>query len=163
MKELLKQYAAYHIWAQQNIIALVQELDEQHYNRKVLSSFDSVLTTLHHMWDAELIWWQRLQLSKNIVRPDVKTQNIKVIIDGLFEIDNQWQQYVTSKSEPELLVDIEYATFAGKIFKQPVFQILLHVFNHATYHRGQLVNIFHQIGLKNIPPTDFIVWSRTCQ
>jgi uncharacterized damage-inducible protein DinB len=38
--------------------------------------------------------------------------------------------------------------------------MLLHVFNHGTYHRGQLVTMLRQLGIENIPATDFIVWSR---
>jgi len=41
-----------------------------------------------------------------------------------------------------------------------LFQILLHIFNHGTYHRGQLVTILQQLNIQNIPQTDFIVWTR---
>jgi len=46
------------------------------------------------------------------------------------------------------------------MYKQPVCQMILHVFNHGTYHRGQLVNMLRQLGIEKIPQTDFIVWSR---
>jgi uncharacterized damage-inducible protein DinB len=36
-------------------------------------------------------------------------------------------------------------------------QMLLHVFNHGTYHRGQLINILRQAGVEKVPETDFIV------
>ena len=36
-------------------------------------------------------------------------------------------------------------------FKQPVCDVLLHVFNHGTYHRGQLVTMLRQLGASNIP------------
>ncbi|MGZ3851281.1 MAG: DinB family protein [Flavisolibacter sp.] len=38
--------------------------------------------------------------------------------------------------------------------------MLLHAFNHGTYHRGQLVNMLRQLGVDKIPGTDFIAWSR---
>jgi uncharacterized damage-inducible protein DinB len=38
--------------------------------------------------------------------------------------------------------------------------MMLHVFNHGTYHRGQLVNMLRQLGIEKIPPTDFSVWSK---
>jgi uncharacterized damage-inducible protein DinB len=41
-----------------------------------------------------------------------------------------------------------------------VYQILLHLANHNTYHRGQLVNMLRQLGVEKIPQTDFVVWSR---
>ncbi|MBD0288544.1 MAG: DNA polymerase, partial [Flavisolibacter sp.] len=40
------------------------------------------------------------------------------------------------------------------------YQMLLHLFNHGTYHRGQLVNMLRQLEVSPIPQTDFIVWSR---
>lgn len=42
--------------------------------------------------------------------------------------------------------------------KLPVNVILMHVFNHATYHRGQLVTMLRQLGVKKIPQTDFMVY-----
>ncbi|MGB3005447.1 MAG: DinB family protein [Chitinophagaceae bacterium] len=36
----------------------------------------------------------------------------------------------------------------------------MHVFNHAAYHRGQLINMLRQLGVKKLPATDFIIWSR---
>jgi uncharacterized damage-inducible protein DinB len=32
-------------------------------------------------------------------------------------------------------------------FQQPIYQMLLHVFNHGTYHRGQLINMLRQLGV----------------
>jgi uncharacterized damage-inducible protein DinB len=34
------------------------------------------------------------------------------------------------------------------------------VFNHATYHRGQLVTMLRQIGAEKIPATDFAAFVR---
>jgi uncharacterized damage-inducible protein DinB len=42
-----------------------------------------------------------------------------------------------------------------------VVDVFLHVLNHGTYHRGQLVNMLRQLGIEKIPQTDFIVWSRS--
>jgi len=42
----------------------------------------------------------------------------------------------------------------------PVYQMLQHVFNHATYHRGQLVTMLRQLGQDKIPDTDFYTYCR---
>ncbi|TAL47412.1 MAG: hypothetical protein EPN92_04915 [Chitinophagaceae bacterium] len=34
------------------------------------------------------------------------------------------------------------------------------MFDHGTYHRGQLANMLRQLGIEKIPPTDLVVWSR---
>jgi uncharacterized damage-inducible protein DinB len=37
----------------------------------------------------------------------------------------------------------------------------MHVFNHGTYHRGQLVTMLRQVGVTEIPQTDYIAFVRT--
>ncbi|MGZ3844574.1 MAG: DinB family protein, partial [Flavisolibacter sp.] len=54
----------------------------------------------------------------------------------------------------------QYQNTKKEQFKQPIYQMLLHAFNHGTYHRGQLVNMLRQLGVDKIPGTDFIAWSR---
>jgi uncharacterized damage-inducible protein DinB len=39
--------------------------------------------------------------------------------------------------------------------------MLLHVFNHSNFHRGQLVTILRQLGEEKIPQTDYIHYSRS--
>jgi uncharacterized damage-inducible protein DinB len=50
---------------------------------------------------------------------------------------------------------IEYKNLKGDAFAKPVWEILLHVVNHGTYHRGQIAAMLRQLG--HVPPsTDFI-------
>ncbi len=55
---------------------------------------------------------------------------------------------------------LTYRNLKGDQFSQPVYQVLHHIFNHSTYHRGQLVTMLRQVGLEKIPSTDFIAWAR---
>ena len=72
----------------------------------------------------------------------------------------QFEEWVDKASELALNHVFAYQNSKKEQFKQPVYQVLIHVFNHGTYHRGQLVNLFRQLGVKEIPATDFILWSR---
>ena len=72
----------------------------------------------------------------------------------------QWQEWVNSASDISLDHVFQYQNTKKEQFKQPVYQMILHVFNHGTYHRGQIVNMLRQVGVEKIPQTDFIVWSR---
>jgi uncharacterized damage-inducible protein DinB len=44
---------------------------------------------------------------------------------------------------------------------QPVWQMLLHCFNHASYHRGQVVTMMRQFDLDEIPALDLVVYQRS--
>ena len=69
MKELLKQYAAYNIWASQRMLEVILALPEEKQQAAVQSSFNSLYKTVLHMLDAENIWWQRMKLNEHITVP----------------------------------------------------------------------------------------------
>lgn len=161
MKELLKQYAAYNIWATQQVINIILSLPEEKQKAELPSSFTSLYKTVLHMWDAESIWWQRMKLHERIHRPsDNFNGTMKDIANGLLSQSKQWEEWVSNASELSIDHVFQYQT-ADKIqYKQPTWQMLLHVFNHGTYHRGQLINMLRQLGVEKMPATDFIIWSR---
>jgi uncharacterized damage-inducible protein DinB len=161
MKELLKQMAAYNIWANQKIIEIILALPEEKQKQELASSFKSLYATVLHMLDAENIWWQRMKLSERIFVPSENFNGtMKDLADNLLQQNRQWDEWVNSASDMALEHVFQYYNLKRESFKQPIFQMILHVFNHGTYHRGQLVNMLRQLGVEKIPQTDFIVWSR---
>jgi uncharacterized damage-inducible protein DinB len=161
MKDLLSQFATYNIWANQKLLDVILPIPEEKQKQELPSSFKSLYTTIFHMWDAESIWWQRMKLHERIIRPsDNINSSMKDVANGLLQQNQQWQEWINTATEPMLDHVFQYYNQKKESFKQPVFQMLLHVFNHGTYHRGQLVNMLRQLGIEKIPPTDFIVWSR---
>ena len=161
MKELLVQFAAYNAWASQKIIECILSLPEEKQMTEVPSSFTSLYKTILHMWDAESIWWQRMKLHEKVIRPSENFNGpMKDIGNGLLQQSNQWLDWVTNASEAAIDHVFQYHTAKNEMFKQPIYQMLLHVFNHGTHHRGQLINMLRQLGVEKVPPTDFIVWSR---
>jgi uncharacterized damage-inducible protein DinB len=161
MKEILTQLSAYHIWANQLLLDVVNHLPEEKQKQEVPSSFKSLYLTLLHMLDAENIWWQRMKLLERIHLPSESfTGDAKELGNGLLHQSRQWNEWITSATDHQLQHVFLYQNSKREQFKQPIYQMLLHVFNHGTYHRGQLVNILRQIGVEKIPRTDFIDWSR---
>jgi uncharacterized damage-inducible protein DinB len=161
MKELLQQFSIYNIWANRLIGDMIVALPEEKQLSEIQSSFGSLHKTVLHMWDAESIWWQRLKLQERIIIQSISfTGNTKDVFSGLLQQNQQWIDFITNAQERQLQHEFIYRNSKKEQFKQPVFQMLLHVFNHGTYHRGQLVNMLRQLGVDKIPQTDFIVWSR---
>ena len=162
MKELLKQYAAYNVWASQRIIDLMLTLSEDKHLQEVPSSFKSLLKTVLHMLDAESIWWQRMKLQERIVVPSEGfTGNMQDACSGLLQQSKQWEEWVSNASELSVDHVFQYQNAKREFFKMPIYQMLHHVFNHGTYHRGQLINMLRQLGIEKIPQTDFAFWTRS--
>ncbi len=161
MKELLKQYAAYNCWASQRIIDVLLALPEEKQLTEIPSSFNSLHKTVLHMWDAESIWWQRMKMQERIVVPSENFMgNMEDAANGLLNQSKLWNEWVNNASDLSLEHVFQYYNNKKEYFKQPVYQMIQHVFNHGTYHRGQLVNMLRQLGVEKIPATDFIVWCR---
>ncbi len=162
MKELLKQYAAYNVWASQRIIDLMLTLSEDKHLQEVPSSFKSLLRTVLHMLDAESIWWQRMKLQERIVVPSEGfTGNMQDACSALLHQSKQWEEWVSNASELSVDHVFQYQNAKREFFKMPIYQMLHHVFNHGTYHRGQLINMLRQLGIEKIPQTDFAFWTRS--
>lgn len=161
MKEILQQYAACHLWANQRIIACLLKLPEELLNKEIPSSFSTIHTTLMHVWDAERIWWERLTLKEVKFAPLSFQGSTNDIARGLLEQDGLWASWLAETPEDALNELFSYRNSRGEPFEQPLSHVVMHLFNHGTYHRGQLVTMLRHCGVYNIPPTDFIVWSRS--
>lgn len=161
MKEILQQFAAYNIWANQKIMDVIFALPEEKQKAEVPSSFKSLYSTVLHMWNAESNWWQRMKLQERIIVPSENFKgNMQDLVNGLMQQSRQWEEWVSNASELSLDHVFQYQNSKKEQFKQPIYQMVLHVINHGTYHRGQLINILRQLGVEKLPQTDFIVWSR---
>ena len=161
MKELLVQFASYHLWANELLLETILQLPAEKQNQTLPSSFPSLYKTVLHMWDAESIWWQRLKLQERVIRQsDHFTGDMQELSAQLLQQNRHWLEWVNNAGDHQLQHVFKYQNTKRESFKQPVFQMLLHLFNHGTYHRGQLVTMLRQLGEEKIPQTDFIVWSR---
>lgn len=161
MKELLRQYAAYNVWANRQLAEALLKLSEEQQARTIASSFPSLHLTILHLWDAGSMWWQRLKLYEVVTRPSASfSGNTHDAVNALQHQDKLWESWVNNASDAALQHVFAYQNTRKEHFKQPVHQMLLHLFNHASYHRGQLVTMLRQLGADKVPNTDFIAWSR---
>lgn len=162
MKETLLQYASYNVWANKLIIDVMLQLTDEQLDLELPGSFPTIRKMVLHCWGAEDIWLQRLLLAEH---PVWKAADFT---RSFSETCSEWQkssnallgfvrqQYQDASFEHVL----QYYNMKKQPFKSKVRDVLIHVFNHATYHRGQLVTMLRQVGVTTIPTTDFIVFLR---
>ena len=161
MKKMLSQYAAYNLWANQRIIEVINNLSDEQTERHIESSFNGIQKTLLHLWDVESIWWQRLKLTETQVwQSDNYTGSLMELTNNLQAQSKQWKEWIDIATEAALEHEFIYRNSKKDQFKQPVYEMLMHLFNHQTYHRGQIVTLIRQVGEPNIPNTDLISFLR---
>jgi uncharacterized damage-inducible protein DinB len=162
MKELLLSYASYNYWANQEISRKILSLTQEQQQLEVKSSFSSLQATIIHLWDAESVWWQRIKLQENIVIPSLTFHpSVEEAVTGLVQQSLRWKDWVAQASAPQLEHTFSYQNTKKEQFKQPVWQVLMHMVNHGTFHRGQMITIMRQLGEERLPQTDYIHYTRT--
>lgn len=162
MKDLLLQYAQYNCWANQRILNLLGGLSDEQLDRDLGSSFPSLRSTIYHIWDGESIWYQRLHLAAAVVRPAIAfTGGWPEFVQAFTRQSSMLADFIASASAARLAHTIEYHHPVRGICKSAVQHAILTVFNHSTFHRGQLVTMLRQSGVNKIPATDFIEFTRS--
>jgi uncharacterized damage-inducible protein DinB len=152
MKLLLLQQAKYNYWANKKYIEFFE-----HYpgflHKEVLSSFKTPELTLLHIFQAQQVWLARL-LNKDIDYSKLKNHQLK--LSDLLISSQKIIDFVTDTDAMDLKNEIHYQNLMKQVFSQPAYQIILHVVNHGTYHRGQISLMLKQLKADNIPATDLI-------
>lgn len=162
MKQLLVQYATYNHWANKRFADVIVNLSDEQLNQEINSSFKSIFRTFLHLWDMESVWWQRMKLSEHVEFPG-KTFDGTIIevANNLLKQSKQWKEWVDIATEAALVHAFSYHNSKKQKFTQPVYEMLIHIFDHQTYHRGQLMTMLRQAGITHdLPVTGFIEFAR---
>lgn len=155
---LLKNYASYNRWANERLVNWLKGASEEQLNQEIESSFNSLTKTLLHLWNAEYGWLQTLKSKPWGTPPgrdfEGSTQDM---FDGFLATSKEFEDHVLSLSKKDLQ---DGRPLGSDGTPTSVEAIILHVFNHATYHRGQLITLGRQAGLTEPPRTDYIFYIR---
>jgi uncharacterized damage-inducible protein DinB len=162
LKQVLIQYTLYNLWANELLLSLIRlHVDDKMLDQKIASSFPSLRKTVYHIWDAEFIWLRRLKNeSPNEWPSKTFNGNFKEAVEGMLSTDHEFIEYVEGLSDEMILELFTYKSLEGETFTNPRWESVHHCMNHSTYHRGQVVTMLRQLGIAEIPSTDFIVYCR---
>jgi uncharacterized damage-inducible protein DinB len=158
--ELLRLLFHYNAWADRRLLDPCGQLTNEQFTRSLGSSFSSVRDTVVHLYGAEWVWNERFHghsptaLLSGAGFPDLGSIRVK-----LEEMDQYYIDYVSKMTQQDLEQVIRYKSFSGDEFSNPLWQSLHQLTNHASYHRGQVVTMLRQLGVKPVS-TDLIMYYR---
>jgi uncharacterized damage-inducible protein DinB len=159
VKGMLQKYARFNQWAHERLLDTIGELSANQQHATVPSSFDSLYKTVFHVWGAESLWLGRLNLAPIKINGDPFNESMEELSKALKAVDQLWVEWVASKDDEQLTHTLHYLNKAGQPFYQSYDLLLHHIFNHSTYHNGQLVTMLRALGVQKIPATDFVAWT----
>jgi len=145
---MLKQFCTYNNWANSLL------LDTLKLNADLLP--ESCISLFSHIINAQLIWSSRI----NGITPDVSVWELHDL-ETCTELLQKSIDMLAKIADPETLDSpmIKYTNSTGDHFETSRSDILIHVFNHGTYHRAQIAK---EMKLYHIEPvnTDYIHYVR---
>jgi uncharacterized damage-inducible protein DinB len=158
--ELLRFMFQYNAWADRRLLDACASLTNEQFTRNLGSSFSSVRDTVTHLYGAEWVWNERFQeRSPSALLSGAGFPDLASIRAKLEEMDQYYIDYVSKLTQQDLDRVIRYKGFTGDEFSNPIWQSLHQLTNHASYHRGQVVTLLRQLGVKPVS-TDLIMYYR---
>lgn len=134
-----------------------------HFNQKLAEIFkespdktsEKAIKLYNHILNAHQIWNNRIDpvQSKFGVWELHPIQDLKSIDETNFG------QSLNILDKFDLNEIISYSNSNGQAFRNSIRNLLFHVINHSTYHRGQIATEFKEQGLEPLP-TDYIFFKR---
>jgi uncharacterized damage-inducible protein DinB len=150
----------FNAWANRRVLGAVAALTQEQFTKELGSSFASVKDTLMHIFGVEWVWLERLQGRSPSGIPDAKEYGeVSRLAARYGEHEANFLQYVRHISQAELDEMMEYKTLSFGPGKNTRWEMIQHVVNHGTYHRGQVVAMLRQLGAKGVG-TDLITFYR---
>jgi uncharacterized damage-inducible protein DinB len=152
--------AKYNYWANDIAMGWLDQITDNQWNKKLIGSMDSLAGTCTHVAGAEKIWLERFE---NRPEPFL-TSHFNGSKSELLEIwklaSNNLILYIENLEADELSESFEYKNMKGETLSSIKFEALAHLFNHSTYHRGQIVNYLRTVGFTQVSSTDLITFYR---
>ncbi len=155
MKNHWIEIAKYNLWANQRTVDLLNQYDEKIITQPVVNSFPSIELTMKHLWGAEKIWLMRLKGNPTATFPDFNGSVKEVFQMGL-KVSKDFLEFVENQEEAFFDSVCDFQNTKDKGYSIPVQQIIHHIMNHSTYHRGQITTLGRQADFGKIQSTDFI-------
>lgn len=151
----------YHYWARDRLLAALEPLTDEQRIRDMGSSFRSIHDTLVHIVAAEWAWHSRWHgvsptaLGQAGAFPDLATVQSRWVA-----LEQQVRAHVDAEGDGGLGRVYQFTSLAGAAGQATLGQMVQHVVNHASYHRGQVTTMLRQIGAVPAASLDLFAFFR---
>ncbi len=147
----------FNYWAKHRTLGVIETISPEQYLKDMGSSHGGIHGTLVHTMGAEEVWLKRWKHEPvtGISKPEE--------FPTFESLVNRWEMVEMGvlgfchmlRADADILRTCEYKDLKGNTYSQPLYQLMQHLVNHSSYHRGQVVTLLRQIGAKPVA-TDLV-------
>jgi uncharacterized damage-inducible protein DinB len=159
--EDLKLLIDYNYWARDRLLEALEALTPEQFTRDMGNSFGSVRDTVAHICDAEQIWLSRWRGEQptGFQKPDRMT-DVAAARREWADLEREMREALERLGPAAVERTMEYRDMRGAARSDVFWQMVQHVVNHGSYHRGQVTTMLRQLGAAPAKFMDLIVFYR---
>ncbi len=151
MRKHLKRLCNHMVWADRRVLDLLNEFPEARH--------PSVVRLFSHLLAAERVWLLRLLGEDAGQQPIWPEWTLEELNRAAAQNTLDYTRYLEALRDEELAAEVTYTNSQGVAFRTAVEDILLQVFMHGSYHRGQIAAAVRASGEEPVN-TDYITFVR---
>ncbi|MFH0897095.1 MAG: DinB family protein [Candidatus Bathyarchaeota archaeon] len=141
----IKNLFEYNWYARRKFLKSINEIPWEIVTESYGASFDSIRDIFIHSLQSEQMWIRRLS-GKSIEgiydTPFTKFHNVNVIEEYADKVEAETNEYLKTLTDEALGSVYEFKGRDGKINRNKVEDILMHVIEEEIHHRGELICIY---------------------
>jgi len=154
--------ARYNAWANRLIYDAVAALPPGEAVKERSTLFRNMVHTLNHSYVIGLIWQAHLEgrdhgFAARNTKDHPPLADLRKAQEG---VDSWYLDWAAALGEAALDEEVRFTLIGGNRGVMTRGEILLHVVNHTTYHRGFVADLFYQVPGARPPTTDLPVFLR---
>lgn len=166
---MLKQFD-YHAWANTRLFNRLKELPnyETIFNEQIQSVFPSIKDTFVHIYITDQVWLHILHgksmseviQNREKLRKQIETKSLHELEKMFENMANQYKEFLSRIQDVNTVFVIENP-YAGAL-DTSILELVQHVVNHGTYHRGNITAMIRQLGYSSTM-MDFVLYLHMVQ
>ena len=142
----LRTHIDYSCWASTLLLDAAAQLSPAELTQDFKTADRSVLDTLVHVYAADRLWLSRLSGSPHPGFVTEADRSLEALRQGWPVLIERWTAWSAGLTDESALSELAYSDMKGNRWKQPFWQLILHVVNHGTHHRGQVSGFLRSMG-----------------
>jgi len=154
---LMKNYVNYNLWANTTLVSWLKSKPVADLEKEVASSFPSIKLTLLHIWQTERYWLSIIKKQDQVTFSEFNG-SLQETFDVLLKTSGELAACINAMTDETVQerTFIESPWFSCD-FRN--FEYIMHVANHSTYHRGQVITMGRNLGYTDAPMTDYNLYN----
>jgi len=157
--DTLRNHLEYTTWASKRLLDAVAGLSPEQLTRDFQTADRSIVGTLAHIYAGDRVWLARVTNATPSSFISDADRDLSVLKCEWPALLDRWRQWAAPFADQDILAPVSYKDLKGNAYSQPVWQIVLHVVNHGTHHRGQVAGFLRAMG-QTPPPLDLMAFYR---